>query len=128
MIGASRFGRVPLGLLGACASLLLFAIVPAIASTARGGVWANTQLCLRGGWQHLARADGTPFQNVVGCIWYALRGGAITDPRGPAALYCDRVGGTFGSARSGGANNLTGPFPAGGLAPWSSTSRATARH
>ena len=101
MIGARRFGRVHLGFVAACWSLLLFAIVPAVASAARGSVWANTKLCLRGGWEHLGRADGTPFQNVVGCVWYTLRGGAITDPRGPAALYCDRGGGTFGSTHSG---------------------------
>ena len=111
MIGRGCFAR---GLLGACASLVLFAIVPAVASAAKGGNSANARLCQKGGWQHLAGANG-PFASMPGCVSYGAQGGTLTDPRGPAALSCDTVGGTFGSTRLGTANNLIGLFPAGGL-------------
>jgi hypothetical protein len=114
MIGRRRFDRVRFGLLGACASLVLFAVVPAVAS-AGGGNSGNAKLCQKGGWQHLARADGTPFVNAADCVSYAAQGGTLIDPRGPTALYCDRVGGTFGSTLLGDANNQTGPAPQGGF-------------
>ncbi len=114
MIGWKRFGRGWLGLMGACGSLALFANAPSVAAAAPRGIFANLRLCLRGEWQHVTRANATPFANVGGCVSYAVRGGALTDPRGPAALDCDSVGGTFGSSLSGGANDLTGQAPAGG--------------
>jgi hypothetical protein len=75
----------------ACAGLAL--TVGVATASAGGGNSDNANLCKKGGWQNLVRADGTPFGNQGDCVSYAARGGT---PRAPTtADLCMSFGGTY---------------------------------
>jgi hypothetical protein len=56
-------------------------IVPLAA--AGGGNSSNAQACQLGGWQNLARQDGTGFANTGDCVSYAAHGGTLVPKPAP---------------------------------------------
>ena len=56
-------------------------IVPLAA--AGGGNSSNAQVCQQGGWQNLARQDGTGFSNTGDCVSYAAHGGTLVAKPAP---------------------------------------------
>jgi hypothetical protein len=71
---------------------LIFALIVAAATAAimvplafAGGNSINAQACQQGGWQNLARQDGTGFTNQDECVSYAAHGG-ILKPKPPAVV------------------------------------------
>jgi hypothetical protein len=72
--------------------------VAAAASGVPGGGVGNTvgDLCKKGGWKVLVRADQTPFADQGECVSYAAAGGIPALPTGSAArTACAAIGGTF---------------------------------
>jgi hypothetical protein len=82
---------VPLGLMAA----------PAGADA--GGNSAAADACHQGGYQGVARLDGTTFASVGDCVAYAAQGGTLF-ASGAAQHVCESLGGTFGDT------DLTGEF------------------
>jgi hypothetical protein len=70
---------------------LIFALFVAAATAAivvplaaaGGGNSNNAQACQQGGWQNLARQDGTGFTNTGDCVSYAARGGTLAAKPAP---------------------------------------------
>jgi hypothetical protein len=70
---------------------LIVGLIVAAATTAimvplalAGGNSSNAQACQKGGWQNLAREDGTGFNNQDECVSYGAHGGVLnTKPKGP---------------------------------------------
>jgi hypothetical protein len=63
-----------------CAGLAL--TVGMTTASAGGGNSDAAKACQQGGWQNLAREDGTEFENTGDCVSYAAQGGTL-EPKGP---------------------------------------------
>ena len=89
-------------------ALLVAALAAAPASA--GGNSANANLCKKGGWQTLVKADATLFKNQGDCVSYAVRGGTPT-PKTTAQLICESQGGTYKINQPGPASVLCVDIP-----------------
>jgi len=76
----------------------------------------NAKLCQKGGWQHLATADGAAFASQGACVSYAAKGGTLmpypsATPRERFQDICASAGGVFSEGltywRCSSSNGLT---------------------